>query len=101
MQGKYEQAVLAYDWAIYFHAENAQMLENKSAALGSLGRFEESLKALDAAEKLEPRRAKTLVNRAITHYKMGLKAIAHHELLEAARLDPLDQQAKDLLKVIR
>lgn len=100
MQGRYDQAVLAYDWASSLHANSAAMLENKSAALGSLGRYPEALKALAEAEAMTPGRAKNSVNRAITHFKMGVKALAIMDLKEALRRDPSDSQAKELAKVI-
>jgi tetratricopeptide (TPR) repeat protein len=101
LQGRFEQAVLAYDWAAYFNAASAGMLENKAAALGSLGRYSEAIQALNQAEAREPGRAKNSVNRAITHSKMGLKAMALADLKEAMRRDPKDQQAKELWKALR
>jgi O-antigen ligase/Flp pilus assembly protein TadD len=100
MQGKYDQAVTAYNWASYFSAASAEMLENQAAALGNLNRFQDALVALAAAEQLQPGRAKNYINRAITHYKMGVKNQARLELEEAARRDPKDPQIQQLRNVL-
>jgi O-antigen ligase/Tfp pilus assembly protein PilF len=101
LQGRFEQAVLAYDWAAFFNAASAGMLENKAAALGSLGRYPEAIQALNQAEQREPGRAMNSINRAITHSKMGLKAMALLDLKEALRRDPQNQQAKQLWKALQ
>jgi O-antigen ligase/Flp pilus assembly protein TadD len=100
MQGKYDQAVIAYNWASYFDAATAEMLENQAAALGNLNRYQDALLSLVAAENLQPGRAKNYINRAITHYKMGLKVQARMDLDEAARRDPKDPQVAQLRKVL-
>jgi tetratricopeptide (TPR) repeat protein len=100
MQQKFDAALAAYDQAAAHGLSTAEMLENKSAVLGSLGRYNEALSALDQAEALSPGRAKNSVNRAISHFKMGQAVAARADLREALRRDPNDAQAKALIKVI-
>lgn len=100
-QQKFEQAIQAYDWMLYFHINDESAYANKAAALGNLGRLPEALKTLLDAEQALPQSGKVQVNLAITYLKMGLRRQAKASWARANQLSPSDPQVDQLRKVLR
>jgi tetratricopeptide (TPR) repeat protein len=51
---RYEEALIAYEWAIQLDAKNADYYRDKGRVLEKLERYEETLVAYEQAIKLEP-----------------------------------------------
>ena len=56
-QGKYNEAIKAYDEAIKLDPKYAMAWNNKGLALNSQGKYNEAIKAYDEAIKLDPKYA--------------------------------------------
>lgn len=53
-QGKYDEAIKAYDEAIRLNPYDANAWNNKGVALDNLGKYDEAIKAYDEAIRLDP-----------------------------------------------
>jgi tetratricopeptide (TPR) repeat protein len=100
-QGKFKEAVMAYDWMIYFDNNAQAAYANKAAAQGSLGTLPEALLTLKQAEQRFPLDGKIKINLAITYLKLGMRGEAKAAWKEANRLLPSDPQVDQLRKVLR
>lgn len=100
-QGKFKQAVEAYDWMLYFHVNDESAYANKAAAQGSQGHLPQALATLLGAEQALPNSGKIKLNLAITYLKMGMRQAAKAAWKEAAVLIPSDPQVDQLRKVLR
>ena len=78
-EGKYVEAILAYDEAIRRDPEYARAWNNKAAALAALGRYDEAIRAYDEALRLDPGSVKVWYNRA-----SALEALGRAEEAEVA-----------------
>ncbi len=58
--GKFNEAIVAFDKAIEKDPTNIYLLNNKAAALETLGRYEESLELYEKAVKINPARSRPL-----------------------------------------
>lgn len=101
LQGKWEEAVKAYDWQIFFGQRIESAMANKAAAQGSLGRLNDALATLQGAERLFPGNAKLKLNLAITYLKLGMKKEAREQWLAASKIDPSDPQVGQLRGAMR
>jgi O-antigen ligase len=100
-QGKYAEAIKAYDWMIFFKINIEAAYANKAACLGNLGQLPEALMVLKAAELQLPDNGKIQLNLAITYFKLGLKAEARNAWKNALRLSPSDPQVDQMRKLFR
>ena len=101
MQSKYEEAVQAYDWMIYFETGGENAYVNKAAALGSQGKLPQSLLTLKEAERRYPDKAKVFQNEVVTYVKLGMPGEARLALKKAESLSPHDPQILQLRKALR
>ncbi len=102
LQDKFDDAVKAYDWMIYFNinAENAYV--NKAARPGQRQTAAgEALMTLKAAEQRYPGKVKVYTNEAITYLKLGMRDDARAALKQALAIGPDDVQLEQLKKVLR
>jgi tetratricopeptide (TPR) repeat protein len=53
-QGKYNEAITAYDEAIRLDPNRALVWNNKGTALSELGKYDEAIEAYDEAIRLDP-----------------------------------------------
>ena len=54
-QGKYDEAIKAYDEAIRLDPKYADAWNNKGTALNNQGKYDEAIKAYDEAIRLDPK----------------------------------------------
>ena len=99
-QGKFKEAITAYDWMLFFNANTESAYANKAAAQGSLGQLPEALLTLHQAQQHFPGNGKIQVNLAITYLKLGMRSEARLAWKEADRLLPSDPQVDQLRKVL-
>ena len=60
-QGKYDEAIKAYDEAIRLDPNYADAWNNKGIALDDQGKYDEAIKAYDEAIRLDPKLCRGLV----------------------------------------
>lgn len=75
-QGKYEEAIQAFDKAIEIEPQFAAAWNNKGVTLNRLGRYEEALQVYDKALEFDPQFTKARNNKCLTLEKLGRKAEA-------------------------
>lgn len=100
-QQKYDEAIKAYDWMLYFRVNPESAYANKSAAQGMLGQLPQALMTLKKAEQELPQSGKIQINLAITYLKLGLRAEAKAAWKKANLLEPSDPQVDQLRGVLR
>jgi Flp pilus assembly protein TadD/O-antigen ligase len=101
LQKKFLEAIKIYDQAVALNIKPVTMLNNKAAALGNLGNYEEALRALQQAQVLNPGDPDVQINFAITYFKMGDKGLARQALKRARELGAQNPQLDALTKAIR
>jgi tetratricopeptide (TPR) repeat protein len=99
-QGKFKEAVEAYDWMLYFHVNDESAYANKAAAEGSLGKLPQALVTLNSAEQALPNSGKIKLNLAITYLKLGMRPQAQAAWKQASQLIPSDPQVDQLRKAL-
>jgi tetratricopeptide (TPR) repeat protein len=90
-QGKYKEALAAYDWSLELKPDDADALCNRGTTYGELGRYNEALADYNLSLELKPDDADALCNRGTTYYKLGRynEALADYNLsLELRPNDP-------------
>jgi tetratricopeptide (TPR) repeat protein len=87
-QGKYDEAIQAYDAAIGLDPNDANVWNNKGNALSKLGKYDGAIQAYDAAIRLEPNFALTWIYKgdALFHQNKYDEAIQVYD--EAIMLAP-------------
>jgi O-antigen ligase/Tfp pilus assembly protein PilF len=100
-EGKFAEAVQAYDWMLYYKVNEEAAYANKAACLGNLGQLPQALLTLKAAELKLPDNGKIQMNIAITYLKLGMKPQAREAWRNAKRLSPSDPQVDQLSKLFR
>ncbi len=92
-RGTYELALKAYEKAIELKPDHADAWNNKSRALGGLGRHDESLKASEKAIELKPNHADAWNNKGVELYSLERYDEALTALEKAIELKPNDAAA--------
>jgi O-antigen ligase len=100
-QEKYEDAIGAYDWMLFFRVNEEAAYANKAAAQASLGQLPQALMTLHGAQQKLPQSGKIQLNLAITYLKLGLKEQARESWRKAEQLSPSDPQVDQLRGVLR
>lgn len=70
-QGRFAEALAAFDKALVLEPRFALARSNRSWTLGSLGRFAEALAVIDQALELDPNLALAWSNKGWIHYNLG------------------------------
>ena len=89
MQGKFDEAIKAYDESIRLDPKDAMTWSNKGITLGrDLGKYEEAIQCFDKAIEINPKYANAWINKGSALNDQGKydKAIKTYD--EAIRLDP-------------
>jgi tetratricopeptide (TPR) repeat protein len=87
-QGKYGEAVKAYDEAIKIDPKSASAWFNKGLALDELGKYDEVIKAYDQAIKLEPNEAAAWNNKGNALGELGKYSDAIKAYDQAIKIYP-------------
>ena len=87
-QGKYNEAIKAYDEAIRLDPKHAAAWNNKGIALNNQGKYNEAIEAYDEAIRLDPNYAAAWNNKGIALNNQGKYDEAIKAYDEAIRLDP-------------
>jgi Flp pilus assembly protein TadD len=88
MQGKYDEAIKAFNEAIQLDPNNSATWSNKGNVLSLQGNYNESIKAFDEAIKLDPNNAGAWNNKGMDLYDQGKYDEAIKAFDEAIRLKP-------------
>jgi tetratricopeptide (TPR) repeat protein len=88
MQGKYDEAIKAYDEAIKLDPKYDAAWNNKGIALSLQGKYDEAIKAYDEAIRLDPKYTNAWNNKGWALNRLGKYDDAIKAYDEAIRLDP-------------
>ena len=98
-QGKYDDAIKAYDVAIKLNPKFALAWNNKGFVLNELSKYDEALKALDNATKINPLLAEAWINKGIVLKALNRTTEADASFKKAKELgyngDGLEWQARN------
>ena len=87
-QGKYKEAAEAYGKLVKSEPDDGSLRTSLAGALGALGRYDEALKEIDAAIRLQPLNPEAYHNRAVIHERKGDVAAAVADYRTAVRYRP-------------
>lgn len=93
MAGDAARAYGAATQALVLTPDDPELLVDRAAAAGSLGRFREALEDLDRALALHPDRAEALVFRAAAHRQLDRMAEAARDVERALAIEPDNAEA--------
>jgi tetratricopeptide (TPR) repeat protein len=86
MQGKYSEAIKAYDKAIEMNPQLIQAWISKGFALNSLAKYDEAIKAFDQVIRIAPQFAQAWYNRGLALKALGRTAEAEISFAKANEL---------------
>ena len=92
VQGKYEEAIQAYNKAIELNQSYAEAWLDKASALSQLGKLDEAIKACDKAIEIKPR-AIAWFNKGAIFQKLGKLDEAIKAYDKAIEINPRDEGA--------
>jgi predicted AlkP superfamily phosphohydrolase/phosphomutase/Flp pilus assembly protein TadD len=87
-QGKYKEAAEAYGKLVKTEPDDGSLRTSLAGALGALGRYDEALKEIDAAIRLQPLNPEAYHNRAVIHERKGDIPAAVADYRAAVRYRP-------------
>jgi len=85
-QGRYDEAIKAYDEAIKLDPNYANAWTSKGAALSNQGKYDEAIQAHNEAIKLDPNLAVAWYNKGIAHQALGRTSEADAAYAKAKEL---------------
>jgi PKD repeat protein len=92
-QGKYDEAIIAFDETIKLDPTNATAWNSKGLALSSQGKYDEAIIAFDEAIKIDPKYSWPWNNKGWILYSQGKYGEAIVAFDEAIKLDPTNAMA--------
>ena len=95
--GRYQEAADGFEKLLKDKPDDAGLHASLAGALGALGRYDESLRHLNEAIRLEPLNAEAYHNRAVIYERKGNPAAAITEYRTALRYDPQYAPSKEAL----
>jgi tetratricopeptide (TPR) repeat protein len=87
-QGKYEESAQAYRKLIAQDPKDGTLRTSLAGALGAMGRYDEAMRELDAAIKIEPLNVEAYHNRGAVFERQGKPELAIKEYRTAVRYNP-------------
>ena len=100
-QGKYKEAAEAYGKLVKSEPDDGSLRTSLAGALGALGRYDEALKEIDAAIRLQPLNPEAYHNRAVIHERKGDVAAAVADYRTAVRYRPDYMPSQQALQRLR
>jgi predicted AlkP superfamily phosphohydrolase/phosphomutase/Flp pilus assembly protein TadD len=100
-KGEYTEAARMYEELVREKPDDASLHASLAGALGALGRFDESLAALDRAIALDPANPEAYHNRGVIHEKRGDAAAAVRDYETALRFAPDYEPSRNALLRLR
>jgi tetratricopeptide (TPR) repeat protein len=95
--GRFEEAARAYDDLVKANPEDGALRASYAGALGALGRYDDAMRQLEEAIKLEPLNPEPYHNRGVIHEKRGEREAAIREYQTAVRYNPQYEPSKEAL----
>jgi predicted AlkP superfamily phosphohydrolase/phosphomutase/Flp pilus assembly protein TadD len=95
--GRYQEAADGFAKLLKDKPDDAALHASLAGALGALGRYDESLRHLNEAIRLEPLNAEAYHNRAVIYERKGNRDAAIAEYRTALRYDPQYQPSQAAL----
>lgn len=98
-QGRYEEAVEAYEKLVAASPDSASLRSSYAGALGSMKRFDEALEQLDAAIRIDPINVEAYHNRGVIRELKGDRAAAIKDYQAAMRYGSFEPSRQALLRL--
>lgn len=95
--GRYQEAADGFAALLEKTPDDAGLHASLAGALGALGRYDEALKHLDEAIRIQPLNAEAYHNRAVIHERRGNRDAAIAEYRTALRYDPQYEPSRQAL----
>ncbi len=92
-QGRYSEAVAAYDKVVFIRPNNAYAWNNRGVALDNLGQYLEAVSSYDTAVSVQPAYAEAWYNRGLALRKLGRYADAIASYDKAIAIGPTYAEA--------
>jgi tetratricopeptide (TPR) repeat protein len=92
-QGKFEEAIQAYDRAIDLDHMDPDALINKGVALYHLRKYDEAVEAYDKAINIDSEKGDAWYNKGLSLVELGREAEAEEALNKAIEINPQDEGA--------
>ncbi len=92
-QGKYDEAIQAFDEAIEINPQNADTWNNKGTALANLGKYDEAIQAFNEAIALDPKYAYAWYSKGNALVNLGKYDEAIKAYDKAIEINPRDARA--------
>src|SRR4030095_6444789 len=96
--GRYDEAEKAYAKLVKEKPDDGSLRTSYAGALGALGRYDDALKEIDAAIKLEPLNPEAYHNRAVIHERRGELNAAVPDYRTALRYNPTYEPSRAALE---
>ena len=97
-QGRHEEALAAYERLVSQEPEDATLRTSMAGALGALGRYDEAMKQLDVAIKLDPLNVEAYHNRGVVFERRNNPPAAIQEYRRAVRYSPQYEPSRKALE---
>jgi tetratricopeptide (TPR) repeat protein len=95
--GRYAEAAADYKRLVEAKPDDSGLRASYAGSLGALGRYDEALRELDAAIRLDPINVEAYHNRAVIHERQGDRAGAVRDYQNALRYNPQYAPSKEAL----
>jgi tetratricopeptide (TPR) repeat protein len=95
--GRYAEAAADYERLVEVNPDDSGLRASYAGALGALGRYDEALRELDAAIRLDPLNVEAYHNRAVIHERQVDRAGAIRDYQNALRYNPQYAPSRDAL----
>jgi predicted AlkP superfamily pyrophosphatase or phosphodiesterase/Flp pilus assembly protein TadD len=100
-EGRYAEAAAAYEALVARDPNDGALRASLAGALGALGRYDDALREIDAAVRLQPLNPEAHHNRAVIHERRGDVAAAVADYEAALRYAPDYEPARRALRRLR
>ncbi len=92
-EGKYQEAIKAYDKAIKINPKDSETYNNKGLALGKWGKYQEAIDCFDQALKINPKESMAYNGKGLALVQWGRHQEAIDCFDQAIKINPKDNMA--------